>query len=141
MRTTLLLLLCSFISFATYAEDWGKTGHRTTGAIAEQYLNRKARKAIAELLDGESLAFVSTYADEIKSDKAYRKYGPLHYVNIPFDKTYDTHPHSDRGDIIQGIDTSIAVLKSETTSKEDKAFQLRMLVHFIGDLTSLFIPG
>ncbi len=130
----LIILLVLLISFTAQADDWGKTGHRATGEIAEQYLNRKARKAIAALLDGESLALVSTFADDIKSDKQYRAYGPQHYVNIPFDKTYDTHPHSEKGDIIIGIDNCITILKSDTATKEEKAFQLRMLVHFIGDL-------
>ena len=133
MRKFFLFLFLSF-SISAFANDWGKTGHRTTGAVAEQYLNKKARKAIAKLLDGESLALVSTFADEIKSDTLYRKYGPKHYVNIPFDSTYEEHPKSERGDIIEAIDTCIATLKSKTATKEDKAFQLRLLIHFIGDL-------
>jgi hypothetical protein len=116
------------------AFDWGKTGHRTTGAIAQQYLTKKTKKAIASLLDGQSLAFASTYADEIKSDDRYRSYGPWHYVNVPFDKTYQTHPKNESGDIIQGIDKCVEVLKSNTASRADKAFHLKLLIHFIGDL-------
>jgi hypothetical protein len=134
MRNLLLLLLIICSTCNAYADDWGKTGHRTTGAIAEQYLTKKARKAIATLLDGESLAFVSTFADDIKSDTLYRKYGPKHYVNIPFDTDYENHPKSERGDIIEAIDTCIATLKSKIATKEEKAFQLRLLIHFIGDL-------
>lgn len=130
----IITFLVFLVAFTAQADDWGKTGHRATGAIAEQYLNKKARKAIAQLLDGESLALVSTYADDIKSDTLYRAYGPLHYVNIPFDQTYDTHPHSEKGDIVQAIDHCIATLKSDIATKEEKAFQLRLLVHFIGDL-------
>lgn len=130
----IITFLVFLVAFTAQADDWGKTGHRATGAIAEQYLNKKARKAIAQLLDGESLALVSTYADDIKSDTLYRAYGPQHYVNVPFDKTYDTHPHSEKGDIIHAIDHCIATLKSDTATKEEKAFQLRLLVHFIGDL-------
>mgnify|MGYP003662734838 CR=1 FL=1 len=48
-------------------EDWGKTGHRVTGEIAEKYLSRKSKKAIDALLNGHSLAFVSNYADDIKT--------------------------------------------------------------------------
>ena len=131
------LLICIAILFTTItaqADDWGKTGHRVTGEVAEQYLSKKARKAIDKLLDGQSLALVANYADDINSDDAYRSYGPWHYVNVPFDKTYETHDHSDQGDLIQGIDSCIAVIKSSTATKEDKAFHLRLLVHFIGDL-------
>ena len=114
--------------------EWGKTGHRTTGAIAEQYLSRKAKKAIYKLLDGESLALVSTYADDIKSDEQYRSFGPWHYVNVPFDKTYDTHPKSERGDVIQGISKCVTVIKDKNSTKEEKVFYLKMLVHLVGDL-------
>ncbi len=114
--------------------DWGKTGHRTTGAIAEQYLSKKAKRTIDKLLDGKSLALVSTYADEIKSDTLYRSYGPWHYVNIPFDKTYDTHTPSDRGDIIKGIEACINKIKDPSSSDQIKAFHLKVLVHLIGDL-------
>ncbi len=134
MRSFFILLIVLLISIQASAYDWGKTGHRVTGKVAEKYLTKKARKAIDKLLDGQSLAFVSTYADEIKSDRAYRSYGPWHYVNVPFDSTYDEHPKSESGDIITGIETCISVLKSDTASKKDKAFHLRLLVHFIGDL-------
>lgn len=129
---TLFLVFCSTFYAANF--DWGKTGHRTTGAIAEQYLSRKARKEISKLLNGQSLALVSTYADEIKSDNAYRSFGPWHYVNVPFDKTYNSHSKNDRGDIIQGIARCVKVIKDINSSQEDKAFYLKMLVHFIGDL-------
>lgn len=122
------------ISIYTYADDWGQTGHRTTAAIADQYLSKKAKRNIAKLLGHESLAVVSTYADEIKSDSKYRYLSPQHYVNIPFDKTYDTHPHSEKGDIITAIDHCIEVIQSDTATQEEKAFQLKLLVHFIGDL-------
>lgn len=129
---TVFILTTSCSLFAT--EDWGRTGHRATGEIAEQHLSKKAKRAIQELLDGASLALVSTYGDEIKSDERFRSYGPWHYVNYPFDSSYETHPKSERGDLIQGINFCISVLKDDVASKEDKAFHLKMLVHFIGDL-------
>ena len=115
-------------------EDWGKTGHRVTGEIAEKYLSRKSKKAIDALLNGHSLAFVSNYADDIKSDDAYRKYGPWHYVNFPFDSTYEASEKNERGDIYQAIQKCIAVLKNKNAPREEKVFYLKMLVHFMGDL-------
>lgn len=77
---------------------------------------------------------VSTYADEIKSDKQYRKYSVWHYVNKSFDETYQEAEKNPKGDMVTGIKKCIEVLKSEKSSKEDKAFHLKMLVHLIGDL-------
>lgn len=130
-----LLLLLFLISFsANAAMVWGRKGHRVTGYIAEKHLNRKAKKAINELLDGHSLAFVSTYADEIKSDDAYNSYYPWHYVNYPMGMNYADSEKSDEGDIVMAIETCKAVLMDENASKSDKIFHLKFLVHLIGDL-------
>ena len=114
--------------------DWGKTGHRATGEIAEQYLSRRAKKAITSLLNGASLALVSNYGDDIKSDNTYRKYSPWHYVNFPFDGTYEASEKSEKGDLYAAITLSISVLKDELATQDEKAFHLKMLVHFMGDL-------
>jgi hypothetical protein len=118
----------------TINDDWGKTGHRAVGEIASKHLSRKARKAINDLLDGTSLAEVSIYADEIRSDSKYRAYGPWHYVNVPFDTTYAEAEKNPNGDIIVAINECIAKVKDEALSKDDRAFHLKLLVHFIGDL-------
>lgn len=130
----LLLFIISVSITAKAAEDWGRNGHRATGEIAEAYLSKKAKKQIDALLNGQSLAFVSTYADEIKSDSQYREYGPWHYVNFPFNGSYETTHKNEKGDLIQGIKASMAVLKDEKASKEEKIFHLKFLVHAIGDL-------
>lgn len=136
MKNIYVILFFIFLStISTQAfNDWGKTGHRATGEIAEKHLSKKAKKQIEKLLNGQSLAFVSTYGDEIKSDKKYRSFGPWHYVSFPFESTYEKHPKSERGDIIKGISKCISILKNENSSEEDKVFYLKMLVHFIGDL-------
>lgn len=133
MRHILFSLIVFFLSFFT-AYAWGPTGHRVTGEIAEQHLTKKAKKKINSLLNGDSLALVSTYADEIKSDKKYQNYSPWHYVNIPFGKTYEEYPKSKSGDIVYGIRKSIKVLENPNASQADKVFYLKMLVHLIGDL-------
>ncbi len=47
---------------------WGRDGHRITGYIAENFLEPHARAAVGDLLEGKSLADVSTWADEIRRD-------------------------------------------------------------------------
>lgn len=79
---TVFLSLSLSVGFAA-ENDWGQNGHRATGKIAENHLSKKALKQINKILQGKSLALVSTYGDEIKSDSRYREYGPWHYVNLP----------------------------------------------------------
>ncbi len=137
MRVMIALLFAAIFSLPinSYAIDfWGPTGHRATGQIAEKHLTKKARKKIKKLLKGQSLAFVSTYADQIKSDRKYDKYYTWHFVNMPFDKTYEASEKNPRGDIIMGISKCVEILKDTNSSDQDKAFFLKMLVHLIGDL-------
>ena len=137
MRILVILFVFFFVNSSfihATSSDWGPTGHRVVGAIATEYLKPEVKLIIEDLLNGKSLALVSTYADEIKSDSRYREYSPWHYVNFPFDATYEAHPKSEKGDIIVAIDKCISKLKDAKVPKEDKAFHLKLLVHFLGDL-------
>ena len=141
----LLLVLFSLLTFnnapETYSDRhseettlWGQTGHRVIGLIAEGHLTRKASRKIEKLLEGKSLAFVSTYADEIKSDRAYSKYSPWHYVNYALGTSYDVSNRTDAGDIIFGIEQCVKVLSDANSSVEEQQFHLALLVHLIGDM-------
>ncbi|WP_064965826.1 S1/P1 nuclease [Tenacibaculum ovolyticum] len=139
MKNKVLLLFCAFLisvsSIANNDDVWGPTGHRATGKIAENNLTKKAKRQIDKLLQGESLAFVSTHADEIKSDrKKYGKFYTWHYVNMPLNSTYENEDKNPKGDLITGVRTCVKILKDEKSSIEDKRFHLKMLVHLIGDL-------
>ncbi|HSJ11978.1 MAG TPA: S1/P1 nuclease, partial [Gillisia sp.] len=103
MKNILFIFIFLFSLSAGFAADadWGQTGHRATGEIAQNHLTRKAKKAIEKLLNGKSLAVVSTYGDDIKSDPEYRKYGPWHYVNMePGETKYDPATANPEGDIL-----------------------------------------
>lgn len=133
-KIVFLLFLTLNISFANAPLVWSKTGHRVIGDVAQAHLTRKAKKAISELLDGQSLAAISNFSDEIKADTLYRKFGAWHYVNIPKGKKYDEVTPSKYGDLVVGINSCITIIENGNSSKEEKAFHLKMLVHLIGDL-------
>ncbi len=105
----LFLVVCQF----SFANDmvWSKTGHRVIGDVAEEYLSRRAKKAIADLLDGQSLAAVSNFGDEIKADRKYREFSAWHYVNFPADKKYTDVEPSEDGDLVTGIKKCISIVK------------------------------
>lgn len=128
-------LLILFLFCATVAKaDWGKTGHRVVGKVAENHLTDSAKTAIAQILDGKSLALVSNWPDEMRSNPDFSKYGPWHYVNLPLDKEYHEVEHSHKGDVIVTINKAIEVLKDDKATKEEKAFWLKYLVHCVGDI-------
>lgn len=119
---------------STVPPPWGKTGHRVVGEVAQQYLTQRALKSVSDLLGGETLAEAANYGDDIKSDPRYRKYTPWHYVNFEPDKRYGEDPPNPDGDLIQGIRHCSAVLEDPQSTREDRVFHLKLLIHFIGDL-------
>ncbi len=120
--------------FAGTGPKWGPTGHRTIGDIAQKHLNHKASKKINKILKGHSLAFVSTFGDDIKSDNRYNKFKPWHYVNYPFGTTYKNSVKNPAGDVVYGIQQCINKLKDKKTSIKDQEFYLKLLIHLVGDL-------
>lgn len=135
MKNSILIVLLLSVQL-TFSNDmiWSKTGHRTTGEIAQQHLSKKARKAIDKLLNGQSLALVSTFGDAIKADRQHKKFSAWHYVNFPKDKKYTEVEPSEYGDLITGIEKCIEIVKDENSSQDDKVFYLKLLIHLVGDL-------
>jgi hypothetical protein len=127
-------LIIVFVLIANLASAYGPIGHRAIATIAELYLTDTAKQQIKELLDGDGIVIVATYADDIRSDKKYDYTSTWHYVNAKDDETYKESKKNPNGDVISAINESIAILKDPKSSKEEKAFRLKLLVHFIGDL-------
>ena len=134
MRTHTLLFLSFylFLSAATYA--WGPTGHRVVGTIAEQHLTPRARRAIHQLLGDTSLAWVSTWMDEVRSDQRYDDTHDWHWVTIPDGATYASSEKNPKGDVIEAIGRMEDILRSDTASVPRKREALKFLVHLVGDL-------
>lgn len=133
-RIFLFVTLLSGLTSFAHAPNWGKTGHRATAEIAETYLTDKAKAAVSDLLDGDGMALVATYPDDIKSDKAYNHYSIWHYINIPEGKEYEDIQNDKDENIIWAIQKVKRELKDPKVSKEKKQFYLKFLIHLIGDL-------
>jgi len=131
-----LFLFIIFLPASAFA--WGGIGHRVVAMIAEQQLTPKARQEINKLLQpGETLASISTYADEIRNSRPDTR--RLHYVNIPllansYMPTRDCRS-SDEGDcIIAALERFRLELANVKETRERRAFALKFIVHLIGDL-------
>ena len=127
-----------FVSLFCFANDneilWGQTGHRVVGEIAYKHLSKKAKRNLNKLLNGEGLAMLSTYADEIRSDRKYDEFTTWHYVNFKEGETYESSTKNPKGDLISGIKKCQEVISDPSTTEEDKILHLKILVHLIGDL-------
>ncbi len=118
--------------------SWGVTGHRTIGRIAQNHLSPQARAAVADLLEGASLADASTYADEIRPQPEYRYTAPWHYINLPLDLTADAFADTVNALSTENVNSALKAmivdLNDEKLSKEKRAFALKFIVHLVGDL-------
>ncbi len=137
-HTFFAICLVSFAgTLANDAQAWGKTGHRVVGAIAEHYLDENAKTAVREILNVESLAESSTWADFMRQNPDpfwQREAGPYHYVTIPDGKTYREVGPPPQGDAITALARFRKTLEDRNASLEQKQLALRFIVHIVGDL-------
>jgi hypothetical protein len=131
MVAGMLLLSLSLLS-------WGVTGHRTIGKIAENHLTAKAKTAITELIGDSSLAQISTYADEIRSKPEYRSTGSWHFINLPLGLSFHDFKKQVKELGVENVYGELlkfeGELKDPNTTKEEKIFALKFVVHLVGDL-------
>lgn len=132
MKATILIILLA--GWANFAFGWGPTGHRATGLIAEKHLTKKAQKALARILSGQSLAMASTWMDDIRSDSTYDYMADWHWVTIQAGESYEASKKNPNGDIVQTLERVISELRSGKLSAADEAQRVRILIHLIGDL-------
>lgn len=131
----LALALCLALALASSpAAAWGPNGHRVVGQIAENHLTPEARAALEELLGAESLARAGTWADEIRSDPAWNRAAPWHYISIDDDETVETTERNPRGDVLEAMERYEAVLRDPAAAREDKVVAVRFLTHFVADV-------
>jgi len=135
-KTTRVLLatILATSMMANPAMAWGRLGHRVAGKIAESRLTPSARAAIAALMEpGESLADVSTWADDYRRD--HRESGPWHYINIPItEPRYDAKFVPDEGCVVTKVDEFRKILADTTVPREERAKALKFLIHFVQDM-------
>ena len=144
-------VVVTFVSSIDLLQAWGGQGHRLVGLIAADRLTPVARRNVAWLLDGQTLADVSSWADSITADQVQTSY--WHYLNIPPDASgYDRDRDcprqpgasaGSRGDrwrdcVVDRIAYWEERLGNPKLDRADRATALKFIVHFIGDLHQPF---
>ena len=129
---------------------WGQNGHRIVGKIAENHITDATKAELKELLEGQSLAQIATWADEMRSDPSpfwQKKSSRWHYINAPSNSTTFTHSHDENlnkdnvSNILEGMYFAIDTLQNKNSSIDAKRFSLRFLVHLVGDSHQPFHAG
>ena len=123
---------------------WGATGHRAAGLIAERYLTNKAKKRIQQILNGESVAMVSTWMDEIQSDSTYKYTTDWHWTTIPNGGRYEDVENNLDGKVVMMIEKFTQDLKTGKLTPKQEQEYLKMLIHMVEDMHQplhVGIPG
>lgn len=130
----MLVAVIWFGVFPTTAHAWGSRGHQIIARIARQRLSPRARKAVNELLNNQSLEVASTWADQQKSSQAFN------FVLIPFDSnSYEGAKHCPDGKcLIEKIKYYRGVLQDSKQSDLERANALKYLLILVGDLHQPF---
>lgn len=122
------------IAVPSPALAWGKTGHRSVGAIADAHLSGLARAHVRQILGAETLDEASTWPDDMRSnpDPFWQKTSnPWHYVTVG-GFTYDSAPPE--GDALKALEFFSRLIRDPATSREHRQLALRFIVHIVGDL-------
>jgi hypothetical protein len=138
MKKKKSILIVALLIGAACLISWGVTGHRTVGKIAENHLTVKAKGAVNELLGTVSLADVSTWADEVRSQPEYRHTGSWHFLNLPLGLSFPDFEKRVEGMTVENVYSALLneehILGGKTTTREQKTEALKFIVHFVGDL-------
>jgi S1/P1 Nuclease len=118
--------------------------HTTVAIIAENNLSPRAKTAVAQILNGRTLADVCNYPDEIQNDPEYSYTKRWHYINIPKNLDYNEFKNYVLQDATPNIYSNLLIdinyLKNPATIKIDASrlrdgeeHMLTWIVHLVCD--------
>jgi hypothetical protein len=151
IAATVLAGMLVSVTSTVDVEAWGAQGHRLVARLAQSRLTAAARRNVQWLLEPETLADVSSWADRYWEGN-YQTYF-WHFLNIPPDATsYDRDRDCPRQPGVQSgssadkwrdcavdrILYSATRLGDRTLDRADRAVALKFLVHLVGDLHQPF---
>ena len=130
------VVLCglSLVLMPFSASAWGTLGHRIIGEMSESLLDDDAKAQILALTGHASVAMVSNWGDEVRSDRKYDYTADWHYTNIDGGLNREAFDSiaikQDNGQNIHQVMLLTAYLKQVPN---DTAM-LKMLIHLVEDM-------
>ena len=113
---------------------WGQKGHDVIAYIAEQHLTDATRQKVDSILDGMSMVYWANWLDNASHTHDYKYTSSWHYKNIDVEYSYDNAPVIPEGNIITALSLVVDSLSSDTISKATALFNMKLIVHLIGDM-------
>lgn len=129
------LMVMALVPSMHHLLAWGQKGHRIVAQVAYDHLNKKTRKQVDAILGKRGMIYLSTWADEIKSDTIYPKSFTCHYQDLDGGLSDEaivamlTDYPEVGGDLFMAMDSIEAVLAKNKQCHDALAFY----VHFYAD--------
>ena len=129
------LMVMALVPSMHHLLAWGQKGHRIVAQVAYDHLNKKTRKQVDAILGKRGMIYLSTWADEIKSDTIYPNSFTCHYQDLDGGLTDEavvamlTDYPEVGGDLFMALDSIEAVLAKNKQCHDALAFY----VHFYAD--------
>ena len=145
-----LLLVCTAVLLACGTSyGWARVAHATVAKIAENHLSPKAKRMLDKYLDGKSISYYASYADDYKPemlmDLGFEPSNAKRKVTFPHTFSVDENYNILRGqrdgdkfvkNCVYLADEFAADLKANHRNMEDSLRMLKivMIVHWLGDM-------
>lgn len=148
MKKALLLCIIAVMMCGT-SYGWDRRAHATIAKIAENHLNPKTKALLDSYLDGKSIVYYASYADDYKQDMPFDVgFEPANVARkIPYPHTFEANDDCTvfdglrRGDnyvknCIYLADKFAKELKEGHKTMNDslRFHKIVMLVHWVGDM-------
>ncbi|KAF9454949.1 nuclease Le1 [Macrolepiota fuliginosa MF-IS2] len=135
-------LFCVISLAAISAYGWGANGHEAVGYVAMQFLAPNALSFVQSSLGStysESLGPAATWADDVKSSKAYSWSAILHFVDANDDpptscSVSQSRDCADNQCILGAIANYTTRVVDTSLSADQRQEALKFIDHFIGDI-------
>ena len=144
------ILICMATALAVNTSfAWGRLAHATVAKIAENHLSKKAKKQITAYLDGKSIVYYASYADDYKPelllDTGFEPSNTTRLTTYPH--TFEANDDctvfrgTRKGDkfiknCIYQTEQIAASLKANHKEMSDsvRMTAIALIVHFVGDM-------
>lgn len=139
-NTVIFFIFLLFLIFSTPTFSWCATGHKLIGQIAYDHLTPQARRYYAHLNQNlnqqqhyYTLVAAAVWMDTL-FDRHYLAFKPMHYIDIPESPDGTPFPKMAAMNAVVAIQQAMGTLKDGTTTEEEKAIALRIILHVVGDV-------
>jgi len=134
------LLFIVLLIFLTPSFAWDSSGHRLIAQIAYNRLNKTAKAEINQLTyftdkgytPLQRFLYDSIWPDLIKRNDV-TVFDDWHYINYPYGQFTNDNARSNKQNIVWAIAQVEKIMKSTKSTKYQKSYALRFLIHLVGD--------